>query len=119
MSSHILTTERAALIARACGIRHVHEPARRGWRRRRCTECGELWGRHGCPDFLWAIDYLTTASGLLVPPITRPPSPNPGRHYASYTSKLAIGAATATGAYLQAVRGDRPRPGLMRVGYSG
>ena len=66
-------------------LRRHHVP-KKTWRGRRCTECGKSWRRHGCRDYLWATDYLSRLSRIIL--FDRPDRPKSGRHRPSYTQPL-------------------------------
>lgn len=74
-----------ATINHAIKLRAIHTPR---WTTtgKRCSDCGERWNRHGCRHYLWATDYLSHLSTIVLP--DRPSRPKSGRHRESYTSRL-------------------------------
>ena len=85
MSWCVLTERTKTGIDIASHLRHRHTP-RTTWRGKRCSHCRARWGRYGCSPYLWATDYLSSLSKLLVP--DRPQRPKSGRHRPSYTRRL-------------------------------
>ena len=110
MSWCVLTVWTQASIDIAIGLRRQHMP-RSSWRGKRCRECQSRWGRYGCCPYLWATDYLSSLSRILVP--DRPERPKPGRHRSGYTTRLTkqqekVRAQLATTPATQLDAADKP-----------
>ena len=83
MSKTTLTLVDVVHIGWADRIRRRHSPIRRlrGRLRRSCAHCGQTWGRYGCARYLWATDYLSRFSLIVLP--GRPERPR-HRHRPDY-----------------------------------
>ena len=86
------TPQTPATIELAQFLRRRHVPVRT-WRGKRCADCGAAWRRHGCRQYLWATDYLSRLSRIVL--ADRPSRPKCGRHRPAYTEKLRDYAAVA------------------------
>ena len=86
------TPQTPSAIELAQFLRRRHVPVRT-WRGKRCAHCGFAWRRHGCRQYLWATDYLSRLSRIVL--FDRPSRPKCGRHRPSYTEKLRDYAAVA------------------------
>ena len=86
------TPQTPATIELAQFLRRRHVPVRT-WRGKRCADCGFAWRRHGCRQYLWATDYLSRLSRIVL--ADRPSRPKCGRHRPAYTEKLRDYAAVA------------------------
>ena len=89
MSWCVLTPATEISIDIAMHVRRHHTPRTR-WSGKRCSRCRDRWGRYGCRPYLWATDYLSGLSKMLVP--DRPERPKPGRHRPAYTQSLTAEA---------------------------
>jgi len=101
MSKTTLTTDDVHHIRQGNHIRKTHHPIRHRLRRI-CAECGNRWRKHGCALYLWATDYLSQFSRILIP--DRPERPR-HRHTPTYTRTLQ----QATN-HIRQTRHPRPHP---------
>ncbi|MFD0557804.1 hypothetical protein FB566_3090 [Stackebrandtia endophytica] len=105
MSKTTITVEDVIYIRWGKRIRQRHRAVRRGFRRV-CSHCGRPWGRNGCAEYLWATDFLSQFSLIVLP--DRPSRPK-RRHTPTYTATLNQVAADIARAYRRYVTG-RPLP---------
>lgn len=104
MSKTSLTHQDVDYIRWANRIRRTHRPVRRRLRRV-CADCGRPWGHHGCPKHLWAVDFLSQFSVILVP--GRPDRPR-RRHGRAYVAALREATDLITRAHRPAPRPTCP-----------
>ncbi len=84
MPKTTVTMDDVTYIAWGKRIRKLHSPVRHRLRQI-CRHCRQVWGEHGCAKYLWATDFLSRFSLIVLP--DRPDRPQ-RRHSPGYIAKL-------------------------------